>query len=498
MLHSLQLKSTRKMVSRATCLRLLRSTTTCRRSFSTEMEMVAETATVSTSAITQNNRRNAGRRRLSDLMNRADPLKTNFKDALNKLHNEGKPLRKVEIIDCLSHLRRSNRFDLALQLSKWMEISKITISDADRAIRIDLLAKTEGTDSAEKYFDSLQESEKTSKTYGALLWCYCRKKMLDKGLKLFEKMKELNFASTLNYNNVISLYLSNGQPEKVPPLVQEMEQRNIAADLYTYNQLMTSYVSVKDIVSVEDVLENMENNQVKLDWFTYGNLAGMYINTGDLDKANGILQKMEKLEDINDREAFHTLITLYQKTSNSSGVNRAWESLKSVVPTPSKVSYLIVLVALSKVGDLENLEKCFREWDSGCRHEIRISNVMIESYLKRNMIEEANSVYENVLKQGVEPNLRTFGAFTNYFIKNTQIDLALKYLEMGASKANPEKRCWFPVDETIKMFLAYFEDNSDPVRVKQFCEIMKKINRLDSTVYDSLLSKNYAASEVEL
>lgn len=386
-----------------------------------------------------------------------------------------------------------------MQLSKWMEISKITISDADRAIRIDLLAKTEGTDSAEKYFDSLQESEKTSKTYGAILWCYCRQKKLDKALKLFEEMKELNFASTLNYNNVISLYLSNGQPEKVPPLVQEMEQTNIAADLYTYNQLMTSYVSVKDIVSVEDVLENMENNQVKLDWFTYGNLAGMYINTGDLDKANGILQKMEKLEDINDREAFHTLITLYQKTSNSSGVNHAWESLKSVVPTPSKVSYLIVLVALSKVGDLENLEKCFREWDTGCRHEIRISNVMIESYLKRNMIEEANSVYENVLKQGVEPNLRTFGAFTNYYIKNTQIDLALKYLEMGASKkANPEKRCWFPVDETIKMFLAYFEDNSDPVRVKQFCEIMKKINRLDSTVYDSLLSKNYAASEVEL
>ncbi|KAJ8572793.1 hypothetical protein K7X08_009304 [Anisodus acutangulus] len=482
------------MVSRATSLKLLRSKT-YQRWFSIE---TAATETVPTLAITKNNRRNAGLRKLSDLLNRAD-TETNFNDALNKLHNEGKPLRKIEIIDCINHLRGTNRLDLALQLSEWMESSKIMITNGDRAIRIDLLAKTKGTDSAEKYFDSLQESEKTSKTYGALLSCYCRHKKFDKGLKLFEKMKELNLTSTLNYNNVISLHLSNGQPEKVYVLVQEMEQRNIAADLYTYNQLMKSYASVKDIVSVEDVLEKMEKHQVKIDWFTYGNLAGIYINTGYLDKANGILQKMEKMEDLHDREAFHTLITLYQKTSNLSGIDRSWKLLKSVFPTPSKISYLIMLLALYKLGDLETLEKRFREWESGCKfYDIRISNVMIESYLNRNMIAEANLLYENVLKQGDEPNLRTFDAFTNFYIKSSQIDFSLKYLEMGASKVNPKKKSWFPGDETVKMFLAYFEDNNDPVRVEKFCEIMKKINRLDSTVYDSLLCTSSAASEVEL
>ncbi|XP_059313306.1 pentatricopeptide repeat-containing protein At4g01990, mitochondrial-like [Lycium ferocissimum] len=481
------------MVSRATCLKLLRSTTTYRRCFSTETPVA-----VSTPVVTQYNRRNAGRRKLSDLLNRTD-AETNLKDALNKLHNEGKPLRKLDIIDCINHLRRTDRFDLALQLSEWMESSKIMITNGDRAIRIDLLAKTKGTDSAEKYFDSLQESEKTIKTYGALLSCYCRQKKIDKVLKLFEKMKELNVTSTLNYNNVISLHLNNGQPGKVSALVQEMEQRNVAADLYTYNQLMNSYASMKDIVSVEDVLEKMEKQQVKFDWFTYANLAGIYINTGRLDKANDTLQKMEKMEDMHDREAFHSLITLYEKASNPSGVNRAWELLKKVFPTPSKISYLITLLALSKLGDLETLEKRFREWESGCKfYDIKISNVMIESYLNRNMIEEANLLYENVLKQGVEPNLRTFDAFTNFHIKNSQIDSALKYLEMGASKENPKKKSWFPMDETVKMFLAYFEENNDPVRVEKFCEIMKKINRLDSTVYDSLLCTNSAASEVEL
>ncbi|PHT98711.1 hypothetical protein BC332_32370 [Capsicum chinense] len=479
------------MATRATCLNLLRSTA-YRRCIST-----ASTDTLSTAAITSKNRRNESRRKFCDLMN-GEKSEDNLKDDLNKLHNEGKPLRKIEITDCINQLRRNKKFTLALQLSEWMESSKFMISNGDRAIRIFLLAQSNGLDSAEKYLDSLQESEKTSKTYGALLSCYCRQKKFDKVMKLFEKMKELNFTSTLNYNNVISLHLSNGQPEKVPALVQEMEQRNITADLYTYNQLMDSYASVKDIVSVEDVLEKMEKHQVKFDWFTYGNLASIYINTGHLDKANGVLQKMEKMENMRDRKAFHTLITLYQKASNSAGVNRSWELLKSVFPTPSKVCYLIVLLALSKLGDMENLDKCFGEWKSGYRYyDIRISNVMIESYLNRNMIEEANLLYENVLKQGIEPNLRTYDAFTNFYIKNSQIDFALKYLEMGACKANPKKKVWFPIDETVKMFLAHFEDNNDPVRVEKFCEIMKKINRLDSTVYDSLQCTNSVASEVE-
>lgn len=100
------------MVSRAICLKLLRSAT-YRRCFSTE---TAAVETILTPAISQKNRINDGRRKLSDLINRADS-ESNFKDALNKLNNEGEPLKKLFIIDCINHLRRTNRFGLALQVS---------------------------------------------------------------------------------------------------------------------------------------------------------------------------------------------------------------------------------------------------------------------------------------------------------------------------------------------------------------------------------------------
>ena len=135
------------------------------------------------------------------------------------------------------------------------------MNNADRAIRIDLLGKAEGVASAEKYFNSLEGSAKTTKTYGALLSRYCKEKMFEKAVELFEEMKELSFTSPLNYNNMMSLYLSIGQPEKVPLLAKEMEERNIAADRYNYNQLMNAYAALKDYNAVE----NKEGNA----WLVY-------------------------------------------------------------------------------------------------------------------------------------------------------------------------------------------------------------------------------------
>lgn len=385
-----------------------------------------------------------------------------------------------------------------MQLSEWMESSKIKMNNADRAIRLDLLAKIKGISTAEKYFGSLQESAKTKKTYGALLNSYCQEKILDKALELFSKIKDLGFISTLNYNNMISLYLNTNQPEKVTSLVQEMEEKGIKADLFTYNQLMNSYAASKDLNAVEEVLQKMKINEVECDWFTYGNLATIYYNAGLQDKARVVLEKLEKLENLQDHEAFHTLINLYRRMSDLPGVNRAWESLKSVFRRPRNTSYLLVLSAFSDLGDLENLEKCFREWESGCSlYDVRLCNVVLESYLKRDMIEEANALYESILSKGGEPNFRTLDLLNNYHIKSHQVDLALKYLEMGAHKLVPEKRNSFPTDDTINMFLKYFEENNDRAGAEKFCDIMKKMEPLDSSVYDSLLSIKTSAQEGE-
>ncbi|KAJ8447082.1 hypothetical protein Cgig2_022811 [Carnegiea gigantea] len=403
-------------------------------------------------------------------------------DVLDEWVREGHEICRSQVIAFGSQLRRFNKPHIALQLYQWMEENKRALKNSDCAFRIDLLFKTEGIASAEKYFNDLSESARTKKTYGALLYCYCQGKMLEEATQLFQKMAELNFhATALNYNNMMALYVKIGQPEKVPLLFQEMKEKNIAPDLYTYNQLMNSYAALKDIDAVEGVLQRMESKKITYDWFTLGNLATIYFNAGLKDKAKAALEELERLKLPKNPEAFHTLIHLYSHLSDAAGVSRAWELCKSKFTKPSNTSYLIMHLALSRLGDYDGLENLFKEWESSCSiYDSRIPNVLLESYLKRGMIEEASLLYESVTRRGVDPNLRMHNSYMNLCLKKRQIDLALQTLEACVCKIISERHSWFPPQESVNAFFKYFAEEKDAVTVSKFREIMKTINRLDA------------------
>lgn len=366
-----------------------------------------------------------------------------------------------------------------------MDSSSLEMTDADRAMRIDLLCKTEGLASAEKYFNSFQASEKNNKTYGALLNCYCREMVSDKALDLFDKMKVLNHISTLNYNYVLSLYHNMEQPEKVVSLLQEMEEKNIAPDRRTYNLLIASYAALKHLDATE-VVEKMKSSNIKPDFSTYEKLATTYIDSGMHEKANVILELIEQMEIQNDEGGAlvgrHSRLKLYAMMNDISGINRVWEAIKSASATPSTSSYVAMLLALSKVGDKENLEKIFKEWEEGRSNrdfDFWLPNVLLEYHLRHNMIEEANSLYKILEHRASEANLKALNLFANLCIKNCQIDLALNYLDMGLDKARPRKK-QFPTDETVKLFVDYFEASNDGDRREKFIQSMKKHNHLGS------------------
>ncbi|KAK6911650.1 Pentatricopeptide repeat [Dillenia turbinata] len=423
---------------------------------------------------------------------------TEVSEILDEYVKNGHTISRFEIIGFATQLRKFKHYDQALQLYEWMDKSKNRMNNADHAVRIDLLAKTKGIDSAESYFNKLEKSGKTKKTYGALLNCYCGEAKLDKALELFQEMKKLNFVTgTLTYNNLMSLYMKVGQPEKLPAIVKEMEEKNITADGFTHSLLINSYAALKDFESMEAVMKKIEQN-TKDDWFMYGNLATVYVNAGLLDKANATLLKMEKQKHFSDPEALHTLINLYGRTSNAAGVNRAWENLKVFFPKTGNRSYLIMLLALSKLGDVNGLEKIFKEWESSCStYDVRLSNVVLESYLNRNMVREAESLYKSLETREVEPNLKTCTLFMNFHLKKKQVDLAFEFLERGVSKLSQTTTKWFPSQESVSAFFELFEEGKDVDGAEKFCKSMKKINRLDGKVYDFLLHTYITAGKVE-
>uniref|UniRef100_A0A7N0TF54 Pentatricopeptide repeat-containing protein n=1 Tax=Kalanchoe fedtschenkoi TaxID=63787 RepID=A0A7N0TF54_KALFE len=412
-------------------------------------------------------------------------------EVIDKWVADGVFLKRHHVVSWIVQLRRFHKYTNALQVSEWLEKSKFAMIDSDRAIRIDLISATKGIDDAEKYFTGLQTSAKTMKTYGALLSCYCRGNMTEKAVVLFEKMKDSGVTpTTLNMNQLMHLYLKVGQPEKVLLLVQELEGLEFVPDKYTYTHLMNSYADLKDYDGAEKVLEKITANKVKLDWFSYATLARIHINAGCFEKANDVLERMESIEKMCDPEAFQTLITLYAKTNNQLGVFRAWESLKLIQKNVSNNGYLSLLIALAELGDLDSLQKYFKEWELSCSlYDMRICDVLLKFYLNRDMLTEAKTLADSLTAKEVKPTFRTLTLFMDYHLKKSQTDIALQYLEQGAVTMKQKKyNDWFPAEETVKLFLNLFKENRDAGNAQTFFKIMKDLNRLDSKISDALFA----------
>lgn len=414
--------------------------------------------------------------------------------ALNAYIMEGKTVRKDALEYCVRSLRKYGRYRHALEVMEWMENRKINFSYTDFAVYLDLIAKTKGIAAAEKYFNGLSESAKNRYTYGALLNCYCKELTTEKALALFEKMDELKFLkNAVAFNNLGTMYLSLGQPEKVPPLVGQMKQRNIPLNNLTYIVWMQSCSHLNDIDGVERVFDEMNDVcEDKCCWTTYSNLASIYVKAELFEKAELALRKLEEMKP-RDREAYHFLISLYCNTSNLDAVNRVWDILKSAFP-PTNVSYLVLLQALAKLNAIDILKERFEEWESGCSsYDMRLADVIIRAYLQKDMYEEAALIFNNAKKRANARTrfLKSRESFMIYHLRSRQLDLALNEMEAALSEA--KQYHWRPMQVTVTTFFRFFEEEKDVDGAEEFCKVLKSLNCLDSSAY-SLLIKTYVAA----
>ncbi|KAF6168082.1 hypothetical protein GIB67_011467 [Kingdonia uniflora] len=205
------------------------------------------------------------------------------------------------------------------------------ISDTDYVLRIDLMTKVFIVEAGERYFESLLPNAKTVETYTALLHCYAATKLTERADSLFERINDSNIATnTLLYNKMLTLYMSVGQLEKLPVVIEEMNRKKVSLDLFTNNLWISACAASMVIDSVRRILYEMSDDSNSSEaWVTYKQLANIYITTGNLvNMENNSLVEANGKGTLREWITYDFLIHLYTGLQNQDIVDQIWKSLR--------------------------------------------------------------------------------------------------------------------------------------------------------------------------
>ncbi|KAI3937861.1 hypothetical protein MKW92_035931 [Papaver armeniacum] len=344
---------------------------------------------------------------------------------LNKFVEEIKALENAEIREVLRKLSRRLMYELAYQLSNWLESNKMFTfeEEGDYVTRLFLIAKVSGMALAEKYLDeSIPETFKGEKVYKTLLYNYLRAGNVKKAEQVFAKMRDLGFPlRDIACQKMIYLY-KKFDKKKIASVLKLMEENDVKPTRFIYQLLIDMKGKSNDIPGMEELVEAMKSDGLELDNHIHAVLARHYIFAGFDEKAGEILKEMERKDLEENRSACKHLLPIYAALGKADQVERIWKLCES----DGRVDdYLAAISAFGKVGSVEKAEEIFEkriksEKNFSYKHKLLakgkdlvkrmesashpldrfVWDTLVKLYVDAREVEKADSVLQKAMQQG--------------------------------------------------------------------------------------------------
>lgn len=405
--------------------------------------------------------------------------------AIRKWKEEGHPVRKYELNRIVRELRRLKRYKHALEVCEWMRVQDdIQLLSGDYAIHLDLIAKVRGMNSAEKFFEDLPDKLKVQTTCTALLHTYVQHKDTAKAESMMEKMSECGFLKhSLPYNHMLTLYISQGQLEKVPGLIQELK-KNTSPDIVTYNLELAVFALQNNVEAAEKAFLELKKAKLDPDWITFSTLTNIYIKNSLQDKAKSTLREMEKRISRKARTAYASLISLHTNLESKDEVFRIWKEMKSIFRKVNDTEYSCMITSLLKLDEFGEAMNLYNEWEAvSVTKDTRIANLILAAYVNKNEMEKAVDFHKRMIQKGVSPSCTTWELLTRGYLKQKEMDKVLEFFKKTVTSVSK----WDPDSKIVREMFHVVEEQGDIQVAEQLLVTLRDAKYVDTEIYNALL-----------
>ncbi|CAG8490998.1 5114_t:CDS:1 [Ambispora leptoticha] len=300
-----------------------------------------------------------------------------------------------KLIDRYSSLGKVNS---TLSLVTRMKESGIEPDYETYTSMLRLFTNVNDTDAMEKVFNRMVQEgfDPNIAVYNLLTTGYSRTYNVSKAFEVCRTMLNTGIEpNEFTYNGLISLFAERSDPIGATLLFNEMKAFDIRSNVYTYTSLIKAYAWTKDINGAEKIMRNMRISGIEPNEVTYNIIMNAYSKNNDFDSVRSIFQEMLRL------------------------------NLK-----PNSHTYSCLMEGFCRVGNLKAAESLLAKVkeSSAIKPEVHLYTILINAYAKQKNLTRVFEIYEDMIKQKIEPTHFTYAILINGNARIGKIDFARKLL----------------------------------------------------------------------
>ncbi|CAG8584973.1 4605_t:CDS:1 [Ambispora gerdemannii] len=460
-----------------------------------------------------------------------------FNDALELYVNMKAVNMQLELGDFLTiinELKKRNHEKEALDMIDELVSSKLVLNQ--EALDIISGSYLEAI-SLEKAHDFLIELIKRGydldiKFFNNLIQKYARLGKVNSTLSLVTRMRSAGILPDFDtYTSLLELFVKVNDTNAMEKIFARMKSEGFDANLAIYNLLTRGYARSYDVQKAFEVCRTMLGAGIEPNEFTYNALISFFAEKSDPIGATMLYNEMKKFDLPSNVFTYTSLVKAHAWTSDIHGAEKIMRNMRIAGVEPNAPTYNIIMNARSKNRDFESCQLIFQEMvrlnvqpnnhTYSCLMEglCRLGNMqaaesilarlknttdtkpdvfhytmLMNAYVKHKKLERVFELYEEMLKEKIEPTYFTYAILINGHARMGNIEFARKLLseliEQSKKTVKLEDIEWqnkLPAQAFTPLMDAYAKQGQSEKAKEIFAEMLSHGIRPEGHAYTILM-----------
>lgn len=287
------------------------------------------------------------------------------------------------------------------------------------ASSVDFVSKVHGIKRAEIYIKTIPDSYRGEVVYRTLLANCVQVNKVKKAEEVFRKMKDLGLPMTpFSYNQLLILYKRRDR-KKFADLLLLMEKENVKLSLVTYKLLIANEGS---ITGMEQIMERMKAEGIEPDTHMRFILARRFASCGLKDKAETVLKEIEANNLKENHQACRSLILLYAELGQADQVERVWKVCET------DPHYSVCMAAIEAWGKLKKVEEAEAVFDMMLRIWKQPSSkqytALLKVYANNKLLVKGEDLVKRMADSGCRVGPLAWNALVKLYVEAREVEKA--------------------------------------------------------------------------